>query len=292
MTQDVQLEAAGYPFRVRVYPAAEPDGSVMVWLHGGAFMFGTLDMGEADLVSRRLAEAGTSAVSVEYTLAPLDALPSLPPPPPMDGMPSPEELAAEMAAAGPRARFPVASLQVVAAFDWTVEHAADFGGDPARVGIGGASAGGNLAAGAAMRIKDRGGVQPAGLALVYPVLHAELPPGTPELDELLGGLPDALTFPPGARDAINQNYLGDQEPGPYSFPGGHDVSGLPPILIVTAERDRLRTSGESFAQEVSAAGGAATLVIETGALHGFLNEPVDATTRTVDGIRRVLGAPV
>ena len=78
-------------------------------------------------------------------------------------------LRAEMAAAGPRARFPVANLQIVAAFDWAVANAGAYGADPERVSLGGASAGANLSAGAAMRLRDRATTAPRVLALVYPV---------------------------------------------------------------------------------------------------------------------------
>ena len=162
-THDVALEGGGHDFRVRVYPAAEPNGAMLVWLHGGAFMFGTLEMPEADQVGRRLSAAGVTVVSVDYTLAPLDALESLAAPDPDADFPSPEQLRAEAAAAGPRARFPVASLQTVAAFDWAVGNAARYGADAERVALGGASAGANLSAGAAMRLRDRATVsaQPA-----------------------------------------------------------------------------------------------------------------------------------
>ncbi len=119
-THDIALEAGGYDFRVRVYPASEPNGAALVWLHGGAFMFGTLEMPEADQVGRRLSAAGITVISVDYTLAPLDALEWLAPPDSDADFPSPEQLRAEAEAAGPRARFPVAGLQTVAAFDWAV----------------------------------------------------------------------------------------------------------------------------------------------------------------------------
>src|SRR6186997_2794770 len=110
-THDIALEAGGYDFRVRVYPASEPNRALLVWLHGGAFMFGTLEMPEADQVGRRLSAAGITVVSVDYTLAPLDALTALPPPDPNAGLPSLEQLRSQAEAAGPRARFPVAGLQ-------------------------------------------------------------------------------------------------------------------------------------------------------------------------------------
>lgn len=269
---DVALSAADHDFRVRVYPADRPNGSLLVWLHGGAFMFGTIDMAEADHVARVLSDAGTTVVSVDYTLAPLDALPALGPPAPLEGMPTPEQMRAEMEAAGPRSRYPVASLQTVAAFDWAVQNAERFGAAPDRVSLGGASAGGNLAAGAAVRLRDRAASAPYLIALVYPVLHAPLPVANAELEGLLAGLPVALTFPPESTDAINSNYLGDAAPDVYAFPGGNDMTGLAPTLIVTADRDRLRASGEAFASELALAGVDVSIVRQRAALHGFLNE--------------------
>ncbi len=279
---DVALTAADFDFRVRVYPARQPDGSILVWLHGGAFMFGTIDMPEADYVATSLSEAGATVVSVDYTLAPLDALPALGPPEPMEGMPTPEQMRAEMEAAGPRARYPVASLQAVAAFDWAVRNAQRFGGSPERVALGGASAGGNIAAGAGVRLRDRASAVPSMLALVYPVLHSPLPTANAELEGLLAGLPPALTFPPESTSAINRNYSGDAQAEPYAFPGGNDMTALSPTLIVTADRDRLRASGEAFAAELALAGVDIAIVRQRGAMHGFLNEPGNvAAERTI-----------
>jgi len=282
-THDVDLTGGDHDFRVRVYPAAEPNGGLLVWAHGGAFMFGDLAMPEADQVGRRLSESGVTVVSVDYTLAPLDALSELPPPPPGAEIPSPDQIAAQADASRPRARFPVASLQLVAAFDWAVANAARFGADPARVAIGGGSAGGNLAAGAAMRLRDRGEALPHAVALVYPVAHAPLPPANDALEALLAEIPEFLTFPPSATTAINRNYLGDAvDDRGYAFPGGHDLTGYPPTLIVNAESDRLRASGEAFAAELALAGVDVSVVRMPGALHGFLNEVGDpAAERTL-----------
>ena len=273
-THDVALEGGGHGFRVRVYPAAEPHGAMLVWLHGGAFMFGTLEMPEADQVGRRLSMNGVTVVSVDYTLAPLDALESLAAPDPDADFPSPEQLRAEAAAAGPRARFPVASLQTVAAFDWAVGNAARYGADAERVGLGGASAGANLSAGAAMRLRDRATVSPSLLALVYPSLHDGILPPNDELTRLLADVPPSRIFTPEARDAINRNYLRDRgdDPHGYAFPGGHDLAGLPPVLMVNAELDSLRASGEAFAGELAVASVDVRVVRARGAMHGYLNE--------------------
>jgi acetyl esterase/lipase len=236
-------------------------------------MFGTLEMPEADQVGRRLSAVGITVVSVDYTLAPLDALEVLGPPAPDADVPSPEQIRAEMEAAGPRARFPVAGLQVVAAFDWAVENARTYGADPERVSLGGASAGANLSAGAAMRLRDRGTMAPRVLALVYPSLHDGILAPNDETAGLLRSVAPARLFTPESRAAINRNYLPDgHDPHGYAFPGGHDLAGLPEVLIVNAELDSLRPSGEAFAAELAAASVDVRVVRERGAMHGYLNE--------------------
>jgi acetyl esterase/lipase len=263
-----------------VYPAAEPNGALLVWAHGGGFLGGSLDMPEADQVARGVAEAGASVVSVGYSLAPPDPLLEL-----LDRgggadgpIPSREQVEAEIAASGPRVRFPVASLQIVAAFDWAVSHAKELGADESRVGLGGASAGGNLTAGAALRLRDRGDRQPSVLLQCYPVLHAELPAPNEDLATALGGFSREDTR------VLSLNYVGDpaELANPYAFPGGHDVSRLPPTLIVTAGRDRLRSSAEAFAAELALASVDVAIVQERPFEHGFLNEVGNpAALRTV-----------
>lgn len=292
-THDVGLRAAEFDFRVRVYPAAEPNGALLVWLHGGAFMFGTLEMPEADQVGQRLSEAGVTVVSVDYTLAPLDALEGLAPPDPDADFPSPEQLRAEAEAAGPRARFPVASLQIVAAFDWAVANAERYGADPERVSLGGASAGANLSAGAAMRLRDRGTTAPRVLALVYPSLHDGILEPNDETAELLKSVPPARLFTPESRAAINRNYLPDgDDPQGYAFPGGHDLAGLPEVLMVNAELDSLRPSGEAFAAELARASVDVRVARQHGAMHGYLNEiGHPAAERTLALLQAGVSAP-
>ena len=104
-THDVPLEGGGYDFRVRVYPASDPNGAVLVWLHGGAFMFGTLEMPEADQVGRRLSAVGITVVSVDYTSHRSTRARRSHHPTPTPIL-SAQQLRAEAEAAGPRARFP------------------------------------------------------------------------------------------------------------------------------------------------------------------------------------------
>lgn len=273
-TQEHPLHAGGFDFRVRSYTPTAPSGIGLVWCHGGGFVFGDLEMAEAHLTAQELASRGVTVVSVDYTLAPSAVVAKLPPRPMGDRTPTPEQMIAALDAMGPRSPFPTASLQVLEAFDWARANSALLGTDPSLIAVGGASAGGALAASVAMRLRDRGGAQPLGALLVYAPVHAELPPPPPELAALIDGLPPELTFPPAMARALNENYLGGASPSdPYAFPGGHDVAGFPASLVISAERDRLRTSSELFADELARAGVHVETELEAGALHGFLNTP-------------------
>jgi acetyl esterase/lipase len=247
--RDVVVEHASGSFPVRVYlpEAASIGRPLLVWCHGGAWARGGLDMPEADASAREVcARAGSVVVSVDYRLA-------------VGGV-----------------RFPVPHDDVVAAYRWAVEHAGSLGADPARIVLGGASAGGNLAAGAALRVRDDGDPPPAALLLAYPCLHAELPPASDELLAKLELLSPAAAAHPGALSPIVENYLGAPagEATTYAMPGvAEDLTGLPPTLIINCEYDGLRASGERFALQLEQAG--VHVVVETArdVAHGHLDRP-------------------
>lgn len=245
---------------VRVYPArGDTEGSApgLVWLHGGGFAYGDLDMPEGDWVASQLAERGIGVVSVFYRLAP------------------PLSFEADGPLGEDGAHFPVPSDDVLAAFDWALAHAAELGLDPDAISLGGASAGAALAAGASLRLRDAGHRTPARVVLAYPTVHAALPEPSPELAVKLIGLPEDRLFRPEAVARMNLNHVGDPAllADPYAFPGGHDVSGLPPTLILNSDRDSLRSSGEAYADELRAAGVDITCLFEVDTTHGHLNRP-------------------
>ncbi|RZU32071.1 alpha/beta hydrolase [Blastococcus saxobsidens] len=256
------------PVRVHTPPGGGPDLPCLVWLHGGAFRMGDLDMPEADWTARQVCDrAGAVVVSVDYRLC-------------VGGV-----------------TYPVPHDDVVAALRWVRDSAADLGVDPGRISLGGASAGGNLAAGAALKLRDEDGWVPAALVLAYTTLHAVVPPASPSLAPLLDEIPRLLRFLPHTRRGITENYLGGPASSAdgYAMPGGAVLEGLCPVLLLNSEYDDLRASAEVFAGQLAVAGVDVRQVLLPGMLHGFLNlhpgvEPVDRAlvlmSETVAGARR------
>ncbi|MGY1835986.1 alpha/beta hydrolase [Blastococcus sp. SYSU DS0510] len=253
------------PVPVRIYTPAGRGSRLpcLVWLHGGAFRMGDLDMPEADWTARQVcARAGAVVVSVDYRLC-------------VGGV-----------------TYPVPHDDVVAAVRWVRENAADLGVDAGRVSLGGASAGGNLATGAALKLRDEDGWVPATLLLAYTTLHAVVPPASASLAPLLDEIPLLLRFLPETRRGITENYLG----GPastadgYAMPGNAVLEGLCPVLLLNSEYDDLRASAEVFAGQLARAGVDVRQVLVPGMLHGFLNlhAGVEAVDRVLDLMARTV----
>ncbi|MFY9653878.1 MAG: alpha/beta hydrolase [Trebonia sp.] len=261
------------PVPVRVYDDGDGAGAsasgtrpCLVWMHGGAFMAGSLDMPEADWTARELARrAGAVVVSVDYRLC-------------NDGV-----------------HYPVPHDDVVAAVRWAGKSASSLGIDPGRVSVGGASAGANLAAGAALRLRDADGQPPAGLIFAYGVAHSVIPPVSGEHAALMREVPAMLQFPPTATSFFNVNYLGGpvSEADGYAFPALADLRGLCPTLVLNAEYDDLRASGQAFAAALAAAGVDVRQVMATSMLHGFLNLPatIGPVSAALDLIAATLREP-
>lgn len=232
------------PVTLRIYGTTSTTGSALVWLHGGGFVTGGLDMPESDYVGRVLASSGTPVLSVDYRLA-------------REGV-----------------HFPVPHEDALAGWFWARRNALELGLMPELLCLGGAGAGGNLAVGAALYLTDSAKPLPAKLLLAYPFLHAELPPPTEALDEkVMVTLPRHLRFT--REDCLRsaENYLG----GPvsmassYAMPGYADPSGLPPTAIVACEYDDLRGSSELFTATLKEVGVPVSYYLARGALHGHLN---------------------
>jgi acetyl esterase/lipase len=245
--RDQDIPGPHGPIGVRVYrqpnPRTEP-APALVWCHGGGFTFGDLDMPEGDQTSRAVAaRTGGTVVSVDYRLVTEDAN-----------------------------KYPIPLDDVVAAYSWAVDHAAELGTEPQRIALGGASAGANLVSGAALRLRDAGGPLPPLLLPIYPIVHQELPSYSDELTAKLGEAPpEQLIDLPGVA-SINDFFLGGAPVEHYAFPAlTPDLTGFPRTLIDNDEYDTLRASGEAFGEQLAAAGVDVRVVLVPGVLHGHLN---------------------
>ena len=291
MTQ--QAPYPGADGLVRVYPAdaaAARPTAALVWVHGGGFAAGDLEMPESDWVGRAFAGRGVTVVSIDYRLA-----------------------------IGGSGHYPAGSDDILTAWRWTLAHADELGIDRSRLIMGGASAGANLVTGAVLRLLGHraypdtaGGAPapgatpevaqetrapsaastplPAGVFLAYPTLLAVQPAPDAALRAMLDANPIADRFGPEVVRAMYENYLGgpvDGAPLP-AVPGlatSDDLAGFPPVLMVNGEADELRVSGEVFAATLAAASVPIEVVTEPGTEHGHLNRPDEpAASVTVDRV--------
>ncbi len=228
----VPAEAADIP--VRIYA---PDGNAttgaLVYFHGGGWVIGDLD--SHDETCRKLcSNSGQTIVSVDYRLA-------------------------------PETRFPGAINDCFIATRWVADNAALLNIDPARLAVGGDSAGGNLAAACALMARDKGGPAIAFQLLIYPVTGNDF--DTPSyLDNAEGYLLSRK-----AMQWFWDHYVPDakERSNPYAAPLEGELSGLPPALVMTAEYDPLRDEGEAYAAALRAAGCEAQVTRYDGLIHGF-----------------------
>ncbi|BCW36032.1 hypothetical protein StoSoilA2_20880 [Arthrobacter sp. StoSoilA2] len=145
--------------------------------------------------------------------------------------------------------------------------------DPERLAIGGASAGGNLAAGAVLKLSTYD-ITPWQCLLFYPLVHPALPEAAPEATASLERIPPALRVTDDMVVAISENFVGGQTAtaSPGAFAGlAEDLSGFPPTLIENCEFDEIRRSGEQFAKALAAAGIEVESFLAEGVSHGHLN---------------------
>jgi len=256
------LDVAGRPARLYVPTGAAATGPLLVYLHGGGFMHGDLE--SHDPACRFLGEAsGVRLLAVDYRL-------------------------------GPEHRFPAAYDDALAAYAWTVEHAADLGADPARLGVGGDSAGGNLSAGVAIEAARRGWPCRVQL-LIYPATDARRRTRSAEL------FADGFYLTGAYMDLANESYaatdadLDDPRFSPVraELPPGL-ASSLAPALVFTAGFDPLRDEGEAFAQRLEEAGVQVEMTRFSDQIHGFANivgvghSSREANRRVADALRSAM----
>lgn len=232
-----QVEVDGGHITVRVYqPKQSGPHPVHVYYHGGGWMFGTIDDPFVDILCReRTALAGYVTVAVEYRLA-------------------------------PEHKFPIPLNDSYAALEWIVEHAAEFDADPARVTLGGGSAGANIAAAVALKARNENG--PAITFQLLEIPAVDLTASSPSIEKY--GTSE-YPLPRAEVEACINAYLATPEDATNEYASpllAQDLSGLPPAHIMTSEFDPLQDDGPRYAEKLNAAGTQATLTLGHGHVHG------------------------
>lgn len=222
---------------VRLYRPADLPGPLpaLLYIHGGGMVLGSVEQSDA-LAQRLSAAAGCLVASVEYRLA-------------------------------PEHPFPAPLEDCYAALRWLRARAGDLGVDPARIAVGGGSAGGGLAAGLALLARDRGEVPVAFQLLIYPMIddrndtpasHAITDPRVWSRDKNLRGWRAYLGAAPG-----------DDGISPYAAPArATDLAGLPPAYIMVGTLDLFVDEDIAYAQRLIQAGVPTELRVYPGAFHG------------------------
>jgi acetyl esterase len=233
--EDRTVPGPGDPIPVRIYwPSEGSRLPLLVYFHGGGWVFGNIEA--VDRTCRVLAAAARCVVvNVDYRLA-------------------------------PEHKFPAAAEDAYAVTAYVAQHPEQFACDPGRIGVGGDSAGGNLAAVACLMARDRGGPPLAFQLLVYPLTDYD--DNRPSLEEHADG-------PLLTRAAIQyfwNHYVSSAEEGrhPYASPmNAVSLAKLPPALVITAECDPLRDQGEAYARRLEQADVPVILKRYEGAMHVF-----------------------
>ncbi len=247
---------------VRIYqPAnAQPDGPALYWIHGGGMVLMSVD--SDDLKCAMWArELGVVIASVDYRLA-------------------------------PEAPYPAPIHDCHAGLAWFAEHAAQFGVDAERIVIGGASAGGGLAAGTALFARDHGGPHLAGQMLVFPMLddRNETPSSR--------SINDSRVWNHSANVLAWAAYLGgaNGDAPIYAAPSRcDDLSGLPPAFLNVGAHDIFLDEDLAYARALMAAGVPTELKVYPYAFHGsnsfVADHPISQqwVADEMTALRRLLG---
>jgi acetyl esterase len=227
-----ELDAGGVPARLYT-PKALKDGSpLLVFYHGGGWVIGSIDT--HDTVCRYLAvHAEVRVLSVDYRLA-------------------------------PEHRYPAATEDALAAYEYAVANAGELGADPQAIAVGGDSAGGNLAAVVGIMAERR----PDFALLFYPATDMSVRRRSREV------FADGFYLTNDDMVWFSDHYCPDvgRRADPAASPLlAEDLSGFPPTYLVTAGFDPLRDEGEAFAKRVKEAGVPVALRRQEDLIHGFAN---------------------
>lgn len=236
--EELRIPGPERDLAARLYAPAERrrSGPLLVYFHGGGWVIGDLDT--HDSACRFLAtEAGLPVLSVEYRLAPENP-------------------------------FPAPVEDAYAAFRWVVENADSLGADVDRIGVGGDSAGANMAAVVCCIARDDGERRPAMQLLLYPATDGTAKRPSRHL------FAEGFHLTTADMEWFEDRYVPEKDllhDPRVSVLLTEDLSGLPPAYVATAGFDPLRDEGEEYASRLRGAGVEVALRRQSGLTHSFAN---------------------
>ncbi|MCW2849301.1 MAG: alpha/beta hydrolase [Marmoricola sp.] len=238
--RDVEVDGAEGPLKARLYTPTERVGAVpaptLLFIHGGGWMYGDLESHDAEC--RFLAEAsGVQVLAIDYRLS-------------------------------PEHPFPAAVEDCRAAYRWLVEHADEVNADPARLAVGGDSAGGAMAAATAVYAAEQG-LPLAFQLLVYP--GTDFVDRTPSRKAFAEGFFLTELFMTGAEEAYFAPGADKGHPDASALRRVDFPENLAPAFLATAGFDPLRDEGEAYAKLLAEKGVPVELVRYPAMIHGFMN---------------------
>jgi acetyl esterase/lipase len=247
-TRDIAISGPGGPIPARIYTperAGREPLPVVVYYHGGGWV--TADIDTYDASQRAIANgAGAIVVGIDYRR-------------------------------GPEHKFPAAHEDAFAAYQWVLENARSFGGDPKRVATVGESAGGGLAVATALLARQHGTAAPVHVVAIYAIAGTNT--DTPSYVENANAKP--LNKPMMAW--FFDHYLrgpADYQESLIDLVHAPGLAGLPPTTIVTAEIDPLRSEGQMLADRLRTAGVAVEIRDYAGVTHEFFGTAPIVTDST------------
>lgn len=220
---------------IRIYrPNGESNLPVMVYFHGGGWVIGNMD-GFEPTVRSIANKANIVVIQVQYQKA-------------------------------PERPFPIPFDDCYTTLEWVASNAEKLGINPNQIGVGGDSAGGNLAAAVALKVRDTKLINLAFQMLVYPCTGND------------GSLPSAINYSEGygltskvMRWYENQYAQNESDKtNPYAFPAfANDLTNIAPAIVVTAQYDTLADDGRIYANRLKEVGALKHFKEYVGAIHGF-----------------------
>jgi acetyl esterase len=233
--RDLSIDAGSHSIPARLYlpPDRQAPHPVLVWFHGGGWVFGSLDGADAD-VRKLCRRTGAAVLSVGYRLAPENP-------------------------------HPAAVDDALTAVRWVADEGAEHQLDPTRIAVGGDSAGGNLAAICALDARDGETPELAAQFLVYPVVDDDLDRAS------YRDYAEGLLLETADMDTFWDHYCPDRSMrGHWRVTplNASSHAGLAPTVLMIADLDPLRSENEAYAEILESQGVEVQVVRMRDLTHG------------------------